>query len=158
MTLFVIAEIFVADGARRHKSVGARLAQFHEQTCAGDTGNPALEGRTDAIGEEMRDQAVVRLALGQHGAALGGGNLRADLRQGFLIGAVRQTVVAEFQCAYQSTMHDQVSVAADRRGEMRVAAQVQSEVAVVLGGIFGLRLRAQDNLIHELLGVASLHT
>ena len=41
---------------------------------------------------------------------------------------------------------------------MRVAAQVQSEVAVVLGGIFGLRLRAQDNLIHELLGVASLHT
>jgi len=101
----------------------------------------------------MRDQAVVRLALGQHGAALGGGNLRADLRQDFRISAIRQTVMAKLECAYQAAMHDQVSVAADRRGEMRVAAQVQSEVAVVLRRILGLRLRAQHHLVDELLVV-----
>ena len=40
---------------------------------------------------------------------------------------------------------------------MGVAAQVETEVAVVLRGIFGLRLRAQHHLVDELLDVAALH-
>ena len=77
----VVAEIFVADGARRHEAVGAGLVQLHEQAGAGDAGDAALESGADAVGEEMRDQPVIGLALGHHGAALGGGNLRADLGQ-----------------------------------------------------------------------------
>ena len=59
----------------------------------------------------------------------------------------------KFRGADQPAMHDQVGVAADRRGEVRVAAEVQSEVAVVLRRIFGLRLRAQHHLVDELLDV-----
>ena len=54
-------------------------------------------------------------------------------------------------------MHNQIRVAADRRREVRVAAQVQSEVAVILRGIFGLCLCAQDHFVDKLLGVAALH-
>ena len=64
--------------------------------------------------------------------------------------------VAELERADQPAMHDQVGIAADRRGEMRVAAQVQAEMAVILRRVFGLRLRAQHDLVDELLGVAAL--
>ena len=101
----------------------------------------------------MRDQPVVGLALGLHGAALGGRNLRGDFGQRRVVLAFRQAVGAEFSGADQPAMHDQVGIAADGRGEVRVAAQVQAEVAVVLGRIFGLRLRAQHHLVDELLDV-----
>ena len=54
-------------------------------------------------------------------------------------------------------MHDQIGVAADRRGEMRVAAKVEAEMPVILGRIFGLRLGAQHHLVDELLDVAARH-
>ena len=40
---------------------------------------------------------------------------------------------------------------------MRVAAQVQAEMAVVLGRVFGLRLRAQHDLVDEELVLGALH-
>ena len=67
---------------------------------------------------------------------------RADL----LVG---QPAGAQAERADQRAVHDQVGVAADRRGEMRVAAQVQAEVAEVLGGVDRLRLRAQHHLVDE---------
>ena len=54
-------------------------------------------------------------------------------------------------------MHHQVGVAADRRGEVRIAAQVQAEVAVVLRRVFGLRLRAQHHLVDQLLVLGAFH-
>ena len=56
-------------------------SSFDEQAGAGDAGNAAVEGRADAVGEEMRDQPVGGLALGLHGAPLGGGDLRGDFGQ-----------------------------------------------------------------------------
>ena len=58
MALLVIAEIFVANGSRRHKAVGAGAAELHEQPGAGDAGNASVEARADTIGEEMSDQAI----------------------------------------------------------------------------------------------------
>ena len=133
------------------------LVELDEQAGAGDAGDAALEGGADAVGEEMRDQPVVGLALGHHGAALGGGNLRRDLGQLLAVGALGQRAVAELERADQPAMHDQIGVAADRRGEMRVAAQIEAEVAVILGGVFGLRLAAQHHFVDQLLGVAALH-
>ena len=40
---------------------------------------------------------------------------------------------------------------------MRVAAQVQSEMSVILRRVFGLRLAAQHHLVHQLLAIAALH-
>src|SRR5947209_5166585 len=102
----------------------------------------ALEGRADAIGEEMGEQAVERFAFRFHGAALGGRDLCADLAERGDVLLRRQSAVAELQGADEAAVDDEVGVTADGRGEMGVAAQVEAEMPVVLGGIFGLRLRA----------------
>ena len=54
-------------------------------------------------------------------------------------------------------MHDEIGIAADGRGEMGVAAQVEAEMPVVLRGILGLRLRAQHHLVDEFLDIAAFH-
>src|SRR3546814_2429574 len=46
-------------------------------------------------------------------------------------------------------MDDEVGVAADGAGEMRVAAERQAEMAVIFGAVIGLRLGAED-LLHDL--------
>ena len=105
----------------------------------------------------MGDQAVDRFALGLHGAAFGRGDLRGDLGERFRRLAVGQGAVAERERPDQRAVHHEVGIAADRRGEMRVAPQVEPEVAVVLGGVFGLGLRAQHHLVDELFGLVALH-
>src|SRR6187551_942421 len=105
----------------------------------------------------MRDQPVVGLAFGQHRAPFGGGNLCRDLRQGFLIHAVGQAILAELECAYEPAMDNQIRVAADRGREMGVATQVQPEVAVIFSGIFSLSLCTQDNFVDKLLRVTAFY-
>ena len=98
----------------------------------------------------MGDEPVHRLALRRHGAALGGGDARGDLGE-FGRRRVGQGAFAELQRADQGAMHDEIGVAADRRGEMRVTAQVEAEMPIVFMGIFRLRLRAQDDFIDDVL-------
>jgi hypothetical protein len=78
MAFLVVAEIFVTDGARRDEPICARFMQFHEQAGTGDAGDAAVERGADTIDEEIRDQPVVGLPLGQHGAAFGRGNPGGD--------------------------------------------------------------------------------
>ena len=40
---------------------------------------------------------------------------------------------------------------------MRVAAQIEAEMAVILVGVFGLRLRAQHDLVDQRLGRLAAH-
>src|SRR5262245_43712573 len=96
-----------------------------------------LEGGADPVGEEMREQAVEGLAFRLHGAALGGRDLRADLAQRRHILMSRQAAGAEPQRADEAAMNDEVGVAADRRGEMSVAAQVEPEMPVVFRCVLG---------------------
>ena len=110
----------------------------------------AAKDGADAVGEIGGDEPVDRLALGGHRAALGGRNVLGDLRQ-FPPRASRKAAVAELQRADQRAMDDEIGVAADRRGEMRIAAQVEAEMAVVLVAVFGLRLRAQHHLVDQRL-------
>ena len=63
---------------------------------------------------------------------------------------VGQPVRPEPERADQRAMHDEVGVAADRRGEVRIAAQVQTEMAEIVGAVFGLGLAAQHHLADEL--------
>ena len=53
-------------------------------------------------------------------------------------------------------MHDQVGVAADRRGEVGVAAQVQAEMADIVGRVDRLRLGAQHHLVDDVCVRAAL--
>ena len=109
----------------------------------------------DLVAQELGDEPVDRLALGRHGAPLGRRDLRGDLRQLCRID-VGQAIAAELQRADQRAMDDQIGIAADRRGEMRIAAQVEAEMAVVLRRIFGLRLRAQHDFVDDVLVLACL--
>ena len=99
-------------------------------------------GRLQRLAEHVEQHA--------HGAALGSGNARRDV--GERVGRhVGKTIVTKPAGADQGPMHDEVGVAADRRGEMGVAPQVQTKVAVVCGGVFRLRLRAQHDVVDDLL-------
>ena len=71
-----------------------------------------------------------------------------DLRQ-FARAHVVEAALAEVQGADQSAMDDEIGVAPDGRGEMRVAAQIQPEMAIVLMAVLGLRLGAQDHLVDQ---------
>ena len=46
-------------------------------------------------------------------------------------------------------MDDEVGIAADGRGEVGVAAEVEAEVPDVLRAVFGLRLGAQHDLVEQ---------
>src|SRR5262249_19169060 len=109
----VVSEIFITDGAGWDEPIGARFAQFHEKARACHTRDATFEARTDAIGEKMRDQAVIGLPLGQHRPPLGSRDLRGAFSQGFLVRVLRQTILAELERPYEPTMDDQVGVAPD---------------------------------------------
>src|SRR5262252_9596745 len=130
VSVLVIAEIVRADRARGHEAVGPGVAELDKKPGAGRPGDVPGKSRTDAIGEEMRDQAVEGLAFGFHGAALGGGDLRANLAKRSRVLLLRQAAVTEPRRANEAAVDDEVGIAADGRGEMRVAAQVQAEMPV----------------------------
>src|SRR5215475_3568225 len=58
MPTLVVAEEIGADGARRDEAIGAGVVELDEQAGAGGAGNVPFEGGADAVGEEMREQAV----------------------------------------------------------------------------------------------------
>src|SRR5690349_3512865 len=130
MAVLMMAEIVVADGARRDEPVGAGVIELDKKAGAGRPGDVTLERRADAIGEEMREQAVERLAFGLHGAALGSRDLRTDLAQRRGVLLWRECAVTEPQRPDEAAMDDEIGIAADGRGEMGVAAQVEAEMPV----------------------------
>src|SRR6516162_11593220 len=130
MAGLVIVEVFSTQRADRNQPVGASLVQLDEQAGAGDAGNAALKSRADPVDEMMGDQAVGSLAFGLHSPPLGDGNLGCDFAQMFCRLAIRQRAFAEAQGADQSAVHDEVRIAADRRGEMRIATEIEAEMAV----------------------------
>src|SRR5262249_15189757 len=105
MAILVVAKIFAADGARGNEAVRAGVVELDEQTGAGGAGNVSLEGCADAVGEEMREQAVEGFALGFHGAALGGRDLRADLAHRRRALLLRQRAIAELPGADEAAVN-----------------------------------------------------
>ena len=54
-------------------------------------------------------------------------------------------------------MYDEIGIAANRRGEMGIAAQIKAEMPIVLSCVFGLCLCPQNDFIDELLNVSPFH-
>src|SRR6516225_3694284 len=127
-TGFVKAKVLLADAARRNKTVGAGFVELDEQSGARHPGNMPVENRPDAIGQEVSDQPIGGFALGLHGAAFGGGNVGRDFGKAARVGGIGQTVSAKLERADQGAMDDEIGIAADRRSEMGVAAQIEAEM------------------------------
>src|SRR5712671_3588557 len=51
-------------------------------------------------------------------------------------------------------MHDQVRIAPNGRGEVGIAAEVEAEMSVIFGGVFGLRLGTEHHFVDELIDIA----
>ena len=120
----VKAKIFLADAASRNETVGAGLVEFDKESGARDRGNVAVENRADAVGQEMGDQPIGGFTFGFHGPAFGSGDVRRNLGKPARIGVVRQAVGPELERADQRAMDNEIGIAADRRSEMCVAAQI----------------------------------
>ena len=105
----------------------------------------------------MRDQPIDGFALGLHGAALGHRDLRGHFAELFHGLGGGQGAVAKIERAQQGAMHHEVGIAPDRRGEMRVAAQIEAEMAIILGGVFRLRLRAQHHFVDQRFRLVAFH-
>src|SRR5690606_17677301 len=95
------------------------------------------------------NQAFDRLAFRGHSATFGFRYRLGHIGElsSFLIG---QSADAKSKRSHQRPMDDQVRVAPDRRGEMRVTAEIETEVANILGAVLGLRLGAQYDLVDEI--------
>ena len=105
--------------------------------------------RANLVRHERRQVTIDRLAFGELGAPLGGGDVLGGVGEPRgLLGIQRAR--AKVQAGDQRTVHQQVGVAPDRTGEMRVAGQREAEMTDVVRAVGGLRLAAQHNLIDQL--------
>ena len=148
LAAFVVAEELLAERPDGDQPVGAGAVERHEQAEAGDAGDAAGEGGADVVGHEGRDIAVHGAALGRHGAPLAHGEVLAELGEAALVG-VGQPAFAQAVGRDQGAMHDQVGIAADRRGEVGVARQRQAEMAEIVGAVDRLALAAQHGLVDQ---------
>src|SRR6185312_15584529 len=81
-----------------------------------------------------------RRALGGDGAPLGRRDVLGDRLQ------LRRLSI---ELAEKGAVDEEIGIAADRRGEMRIAAQREAEMADVAGAVRGLRLGAQDEVVDQ---------
>ena len=152
--------MFAPECGDGNQSIPAQILDRREETEALHARDAGLEGFADARRKPSGDIAIDGVALRFHRAALGLADGIGDLVQRRLVpvrqaGAVRKVErclgLALFQIVgiHQRAMHEQVGIAADGRGEMRVAAQRQPEMPGIGGTVIGLRLAAQHRFHHQ---------
>ena len=144
-----MVEVLPAEGAYRHQPVGAGLVQGDEQTEAGDAGDAAGETGAYPVGEVKGDEAVHGVALALHRPAFGRRDVFAD-RGEVATAIIGEAALAEPERRYQRPVDDQIGIAADRRGEMGVTLERESEMADVAGTVDGPGLGSQDRLAEEI--------
>ena len=145
---FIVLPIIVRQRAHRHETARAAFGDCDEKSETRHTGNSRSEIRTNFIRHVGSEVTVDGVAFGELGTAFGRGDVRRGLREarGFVGG---KGTVAQSQTADQRTMHQQIGVAPDRTGEMRIARQGQAEMPDIVGAVFRLRLTAQHDLVDQ---------
>ena len=109
---FVVIPEIPAESGDRHQPVGAAVRQGDEQPETRHAGDAAGQDLSDSVREIGGGVAVHRVALGRRRAALGRGDLLADLLE-LLFRFRRRAPFAELQARDQSAMHQKVGIAAD---------------------------------------------
>ena len=134
---FDVVIVIVCKARDRNIAVGSGVFEAHEQARPDDACDAGRKYCADLIGEMCGDQPISRFAFGCHRTALGIGNRlgNAGEARDFV---VRQSIGSQVKRAYQRPVHEQIGITADRRSKMRVADEVQSEMADVLRRVLGL--------------------
>ena len=120
------------------------VVEHDEEAELGDAPDARVEVGADLFFQITREIAVVRLALGGDGATFEIGNLFGDLgeRLRLLLGLA---VGPKTERLHERAVNGEVRVTPDRRGEMRVAAEIEPEMPDILRVVDRLALRAQDD-------------
>src|SRR3989344_873361 len=137
--LLVVFEIIIPPRADVNQPIGVGLVKLDIEPAVGDTRDDGVKLLADAWGEKLNLLHLDAVALGVGGRhfALGGvEGERVELLH--LLFRNRHTAT---MCLNES-MDDEVGVAADRRGEVGVEVEGETEVADILGGVDGLAHRA----------------
>ncbi len=146
--------VVVGEGADVHQTVDVDLGQTHEEAETGDAGDDAVELVTHVIQHVLALEPVSHVAGGVIGAALGHGAVlahRIHFFQLVVVATARRPLVAQVALLLlgglilDRPVQDEVGIAADRRGEVRIRLQRQTEVADVVGLIDGLTHGAQQH-------------
>ncbi|MNM57134.1 hypothetical protein D3C81_683270 [compost metagenome] len=130
------------------QAVDLGLVQLHEQAEAGHAADHAFELAADVLFHPGRAETLIDFALGFVSTALTLGALQRQRRH-----FARGVGVLLARCAGQGvldrTVHQQIRVTADRRGEVCIRLQRQAEVAVVVRRIHRQRLAAQQHRFQQ---------
>ena len=141
--VFVIAQVVDVQQA-----VGADRRELHERAELDHGRDETFERLADAIAQVYALEPRVHVAIGFVGAFLELRELGARERE--LPAVVSQAIRIRIrQHRAQAAMHDEVGIAADRRGEMRVVLERETEVPDVLRLIHRLHHRANDQRLDE---------
>src|SRR5690606_19823845 len=129
------------------QAVDLGLVELDEQAEAGHAADRAVELGAHMLLHPRGAVALVHLAFGFLGTARALGALQRQRRH--LARAVEDLAAPPRQHVLDRAMHQQVRIAPDRRGEMRVGLQCQAEMADVVGRIHRLALAAQDHGLEQ---------
>ena len=130
-----IAVVVVGHAGDVHQALDEVLDQLDEQPERRHARDVAVELVADLVGHEPHLAPLQQFPLGVVGAALALGGVPRDLGQ-FLVDLLAPRLVDPAAAVRaQQTVHDQVGIPANRRGEVRVAGRRQAEMAPVLRGI-----------------------
>ena len=140
----VMEEHVVAQRRDRHEALRTGFVQRDEQAETLHTRHAAMKPRARALLHIERHIARMGAPLRIHRLALARGNALAEISEFRMLVWPTAFPAEEFFVLDQETMDDQVGITADRRCKMRVTAQIETEMADILGAVDGLCLRAQN--------------
>ena len=138
-------KILLAETPDRHQALGHRLVEPHEQPEPLHPRHRGGKAAADLARHQDREEAVDGGALGLHRAPLAPRQLGAELGPVLAARHRLEPALAELQRPDQGAMHHEVGIAPDRRGEMRIAAEIEPEMAEIVRAVGGLALRPQHH-------------
>ena len=141
----VEVEIVAAELGDVDQAVDVEPVQRHEQAEVRDAADGAVEGFADAVLHVVALEPVLDVARRVVGAPFG---QRAVHAQFGPAGAARLIARAR-DARLDRAVHEQIRIAPDRRGEMRVGVVTEAEMPVVLGAVDRLLQRAQQHRLQQ---------
>src|SRR5690606_1369220 len=149
----IAREIVGTETAHVDETVDLQPLHANEQAEIDDTRDDHVELFTDLVLHVLAFQPGQRIA-----SRLLGATLRERAMQTELLQRLNERVcIAAVQDMTNATMHDQVRIAANRRGEVHVFLQSQAEVPDVLRLICCVRQGTHDDRTDELCFLAADH-
>ena len=131
---FVMHPVIIRQGCGRDESGGAIAQHCDKKPEPGHAGNARLEHHAHLVCHEDGQIPVDRVTFRQGGAAFGAGDVFARIGPTRDL-SLRQPVLTQAQAQDQRTMHQQIGIAADRAGEMRVTGQSQAKMTYIFNTV-----------------------